>query len=421
MNKLLVFHKPMVRPKYIRKSSRMHYLGFVNLAAYLALHAPNWDVRVERDASKILNLHPDAVGISAVTEMWPRVTALVSRLRAGGFTGRIILGGPHVTMLPESMPRDATCTCVGWGEETLAELLSGAEISRVKGVAYWRGDEIVRTPPREAPDVDALPVNVRFEPKMQFHIKTVWGCPHRCRHCVESVILGKTRWLSAEWLLEIISARIAATGNRRFFFHNSSFITPPGRLERLHELMRKKNLLRKIKIDAVSLTASEVTESTMPMLRDIGAAKLGMGTESLNPRMLKIIKRGSVTLEHMERTMLWAKKAGLSPIGGAPVFGYPGETADDIRDCARRLRDYERRGLYRHWGCYVCQPLPGSELWRRMLAKGRVSPRMDFSRLRTDANESLFKSKWFYCNDAVVPRAEFVRVLRETGLAKFRG
>jgi anaerobic magnesium-protoporphyrin IX monomethyl ester cyclase len=415
----IVFYKPLMRPEFCFDPFKAHYLGFSHLITYLKQYEKECNFVVARTLDAVIEAKPDVIGISGVTEMWGAVKNSVVWLRNKGFKGPIIVGGPHVTALPETLPLDADCGVIGSGEETLRELIRSyktdrnPDLNEIKGIAY-RDEEgqLIMGAKRTPIDLDDLPIDVLINPSITFEISTVQGCPFHCVHCVEHDMQGKMRYLSPDRLVSIMEERLRLTGNPYFFFQDDTFLAPPDRLQQVHELLRKRNLFGKFIVRSVSLNANLVKEETIPMLKDIGVISLGMGMESLNPRMLKVLKKGVVTLEHIDRTIRFADKADI-PIGGSQVYGFPGETRDEMVDSIKRVKHYEQATTFRHWSCFVCQPLPGSQFWVQELERGKVSIDMDFSTLRIDGDCRFFNSPWYYGNEAHVSRDEFILTLRE--------
>ena len=416
---MIVLYKPLVRPEYRFDAFNAHYIGFSYLISYVKQYEPGCSIKIAYTPQAIIDMHPDLIGISSVTEMWGRTKNTISWLREEGFSGPVVIGGPHITALPETLPQDADCAVIGQGEETFLELIRSYTASRqpalheIPGIAYRDPDNRICLTPKRVPlEMDLLPVDVYENPSIPFQLTTVRGCPFHCFHCVEHNTQGKMTYLSAEKLLWIMKLRLRETGNPHFFFQDDTFLAPRQRLEELHNLMARENLLGKFIIQSISLNTNLVDEHTMPMLKDIGTTKLGMGIESLNPRMLQVIKCGIVKLEHIDKTIRYAQKAGI-PIGGSQVYGFPGETREEMIDSIMRVKHYEMTSTFRHWVCYVCQPLPGSQLWHQELSKGNVSLDMDFSTLRIDGDCRFFDTPWYYGNEESVPREEYISILRE--------
>ena len=421
MSVRIALFKHLVRESLLLDPMRSQYLGFGMLRAYLLAHEPGAEVRILPTSDAVKDLHPDLIGISSVSETWPRTVETVRELRAGGFAGPIILGGAHITAVPETLPLEADAAVLGEGEATFLDLARAyrktrePDLQEIAGLAFRQKDgRLVQTPRRAFLDLDSLPMDVLEHPAAVYQISTVRGCPFHCRHCVERPTQGGVRFLSAERLLWLMRERLRLTGNRHFFFQDDTFLAAPKRLERLHELLRRGDLMGRFVIHSVSLNANLVREETIPLLKEIGVQRLGMGCESFNPRILGEMKCDVVRPEHLERAIGWAGRAGV-PLGGSQVYGYPGEKREEMIDSIRRVREFERTTIFRHWVCYVCQPLPGSRLWEEELGRGRVSLDMDFARLRIDGDYEYFDSPWLYLNEENVPRAEFVDILERFG------
>ena len=126
------------------------------------------------------------------------------------------------------------------------------------------------------------------------------------------------------------------------------------------------------------------------------------------------MKRGVVRPEHLDRTIRLATEAGL-PLGGSQVYGFPGETEAEMVDSIRRARAYDKSTSFHRWTVFICQPLPGSQLWHRLRADGVLSPDMDFSTMRIDGDYEYFTSDWLFLNPEMT-RERFVQVLQREGV-----
>jgi len=66
-------------------------------------------------------LDADIVGITVITGNAKRSYELAQRLRAQGI--HVVLGGPHVTLMPQEASEHADTICVGYAEETWPQML----------------------------------------------------------------------------------------------------------------------------------------------------------------------------------------------------------------------------------------------------------------------------------------------------------
>lgn len=420
----IVFYKPLQRQKWMYNHFLRRYLGFCHLKDAIQAKYPDCEVFQEVSFSQIMKRNPDIVGISSVTEVWEHAVYASNQLRKLGFEGPIFMGGPHVSVIPWSMPTSANCSVIGEGESSFVELVGlfreykFPDLSQVQGIAYYRTHRgspgsFVMTPPRCPENVNKLPVDVERDPAIVFDIATVRGCPFRCKHYVESVTQGNPRVLSADRLYHIMKTRFEKTGNPHFFFQDDTFLAAPkSRLRDLHTMAKRDGMLGKFKIRSISLNANLVDEENITLMSELGCYHFGMGCESFNPRVLEDMKNGQVTSEDLDRTVQICNKLKIK-LEGSQVYGFPSETEEEMRDSIRRCQEYERNTTFKHWTVFICTPLPGSQLWHWARDKGFVNDGMDWSTLRIDGDKQHFKTPWVYINGESVPRQKFIEILRE--------
>ena len=87
------------------------------------------------------------VGISVIfTHEWPIVVDLISKIRASRSDVTVVLGGEHVTAMPEFslLTSGADFIVLGEGEDTAKELFAALETSNptedITGIAYQNND-----------------------------------------------------------------------------------------------------------------------------------------------------------------------------------------------------------------------------------------------------------------------------------------
>src|SRR5262249_14361858 len=107
----------------------------------------------------------EIVGITVVfTHEWPMLVQLIDKIRRRFPRAPIVMGGEHVTSLPEFclLTSKADVAVLGEGEETAVELMGALRDRRpldgIAGIAYRRGDEVKVNPRRERQTkIDDLP------------------------------------------------------------------------------------------------------------------------------------------------------------------------------------------------------------------------------------------------------------------------
>ena len=127
-------------------------------------------------------LDADLIGFTVLTPQAPWVYRIADRLRAAG--KQVLLGGIHVTALPDEAKPHADAIIVGEAEEIWKELLEDAEQRQLKPV-YHGG----------YPDLAGLPRPVTHLWKTNYvygYFQTSRGCPHRCTFCSVHQFFGGT-------------------------------------------------------------------------------------------------------------------------------------------------------------------------------------------------------------------------------------
>jgi anaerobic magnesium-protoporphyrin IX monomethyl ester cyclase len=190
-------------------------IGLAQLAA--VLEADHVDVEiVDCNASRltwedleqvIADRKPTLVGTSAMTTFMPTAARVMQMAKAIDQQTITVVGGPHVTFLPEETLQSHPQIDIvgrGEGERVIADLvrcLDGEEdLVQVRGIAYRCDGEIVQTPLPDPVDLDTLPLPAYHLLPMQAYYFIVFekfctvlasrGCPFNCLFCAERGFWG---------------------------------------------------------------------------------------------------------------------------------------------------------------------------------------------------------------------------------------
>jgi radical SAM superfamily enzyme YgiQ (UPF0313 family) len=316
---------------------------------------------------------PDIVGVTASTlTFWPAVNVVKTAKRTLPNV-LTILGGSHVTALPqqtlESVP-EADIVVRGEGERTMLELADYAANGKVKklgdisGLTYRHNGEIVNTANREfIQNLDELPFpaykhfpleNYRVTGKMYLPIITSRGCPFECTFCLASKICGtKFRVRSPkkvldelEWLRDTHHADVVA-------FYDDSFTFDRKRAQAICAEMKK----RKFNLPWDCRTRVDlIDKEILSKLLQANCLLIHFGVESGSQKMLDAMKKHT-TVEKNAWAIKLAKEVGIS-VAISVVVGYPGETEKELKQTFDFIKQTSPDFVY------VCQaiPYPGTEL-----------------------------------------------------------
>jgi len=335
----------------------------------------------EATVEAILSQRPKYVGITSVTICIHNSAKLASMLKARRGDIVVLIGGPHVTAVPEETLRrfpQFDIGIVGEGEITMIELLnaleSGQPLSGVKGVIFRENGNLRLTPPREFignldtlpfPAWDLLPDIARFyQPTADSLAKlpstslvTSCGCSGQCKFCDRSIFGNRCRAHSAEYVMEMINHLHRDYGIRDFHIYEDNFTLFRDRLIKLC------NMLIEAKMD-ISLfcmvRVDTVTPKMLKLMKKAGFWQIAWGIESGSQKILDNIGKG-VTVKQNEETLRWAAEAGIRNQGYF-MLGYFGEIEDTIKETFAFLR----RAPLDDFHITYFTPFPGSSAYKEV-------------------------------------------------------
>ena len=142
------------------------------------LDAPAMDMDLHATVHALENSQCRLIGITATTASIIRASELAQGIRASGITRPILIGGAHVSALPEQTLQEFPQFDLGVineGEYTLIEVIeaykNGGGFQGIDGIVFRDKDEIITTKPRDLihnlddlpfPAWDLIPSALRF-------------------------------------------------------------------------------------------------------------------------------------------------------------------------------------------------------------------------------------------------------------------
>jgi anaerobic magnesium-protoporphyrin IX monomethyl ester cyclase len=368
---------------------RFPQLGLGYLAASLRNHFEDIQIRiVDRDVEKELDaFKPEIVGITSVSQNYNYAKQYAKMAKKRG--AKVIIGGIHISALPQTMTEDMDVAVMGEGEQTIVELVEalltqsllfhGDIFKNIKGIAYRdEGGSLNLTQPREFIEpLDSIPFPARDLLKTgRFgNIFSSRGCPYTCTFCASTRYWNKLRFFSAEYVVAEIKEMVEKYGARRISFYDDLMIADKARLEKMADLIQREPVLDKIKF-GINARANLITDYTAEILKAMHVNSVGMGLESGNERTLRYLKGGSVSVEDNYNAVKTLHRYGIAA-NASFIIGSPDETREEILDT---LKFIKTSGL-NFVDTFFLTPLPGTPIWEEAKRRGLVSDDMDFSRL----------------------------------------
>jgi anaerobic magnesium-protoporphyrin IX monomethyl ester cyclase len=290
---------------------------------------------------------PPVFGISVLTAQASRAYELAGFLKARYPEGTVIVGGAHVTALPEeALGVDGVDVVVrGEGERTLVRLyeaIRGGEkdFSGIRGISYKRDGEILHT--IDAPliqDLDSLAdfpyelfqrllaeSGARRSYDWGFYVSSR-GCPYRCSYCSQRAMTGLSyRYKSPGRVVAEVDVLVNRMGAKDIFFIDDNFCFKRSRVKELCEALARSGLGKKCSF-SLQTRADNFYPDVVPLLREAGFTSVGFGMETGVDRLAGVIQKGESVQRHVDAVRM-ARDHGMD-VALFLIFGFPTETAED--------------------------------------------------------------------------------------------
>lgn len=362
-------------------------LGYITSSLHEKL--PELDVKIYESIDSLLYDKPDCIGISASTENFSLALEYVKKIQES-LVSPIILGGVHISLLPESLP-PKTIGCIGEGEETVRELmklflkenaLPAEKLVAISGIIFWNSENIlIKTPLRELINpLDSLPFPDRIALGIKGHVDNLYiftsrGCPYTCKFCVSRIHWNKYREFSAEYVINEMEHLIKTYRVKRITIFDDLFIVNKKRLREIVQKFCEKKWDVEI---FCAVRANLVDEEVCLLLKKMNVSEVTFGAESFSEPVLKELKCGSVTVQENKNAIELLSHHGIM-VNCSLIFNSPEQTKDDMIETWKTVFGYIKSKKLNKVGWGFLRPYPGSAYWDLALEKGIVSLDMDWA------------------------------------------
>lgn len=387
-------------------------LPFTNYKSRLDANYVRHGFTDEQIKGKIINFHPDIVGVSCMYTPYYKdalnIAGLVKKINPKIF---VVFGGSHVTTFPDQVMKNANidCAVIGEGEMSMLEvagsLLRNKSLVGVKGIIHREGDAVVKEAPRNfIDDLDSIPFPARhlfdidainqdnkgnkfLMRKPVAQMLTSRGCPMGCYYCSVKLVWGREwRKRSAKNAVDEIEFLKNKYGYQEFHFcdDNSSVSK-----SRMHEICDE---IIKRKLDIKWTTPTGIAywtldEELLRKMKKSGCYRLTFGIESGDPETLMIIGKKQ-DLNKAQGIIKYANKLGMWT-AATFIIGFPHETGKDVEKTLKVSRSLGLDlAIY-----YLLVPQPGTQVYKIFRQEGLLD--LD-SYLDPSTNEILPLAKIYF-------------------------
>ncbi|MDT8389976.1 MAG: radical SAM protein [Lentisphaeria bacterium] len=293
----------------------------------------------------------DLVGISCLTGTAPRAYALADQFRKRGIP--VILGGVHVTLLPDEARAHADAIVTGFAERAWPRLLKDFSVGRL-APRYDGGHPPLADLPTPRRDLQRRGAYI-----MPDTVFATRGCRGGCDFC--SVPAARFGWGTRP--VQDVAREVAALRGRRFAFNDVNLTDDR---DYALALFRELAPLRK-KWGGLATTRVADDPELLTALERAGCVYLLLGFESVTGEGLAAMGKSFNQVDHYRRTVDRLHARGVT-VQGCFIFGLDTDTPAVFSDTTRMVQklgvDIPRYAVY--------TPYPGTKAFRRLERDGRL-------------------------------------------------
>ncbi len=384
-----------------------------------------------RYAEVVRRIPPETrvVGLSVTfTHEWPSAIALIGEIKRARPDLPVILGGEHITSMPEFslLTSEADVLVLGEGEQQIVELIDaldrGLPLAPISGIAFRDGDAIVINPRRarnEAIDDLPLPAWHHFEietyhrhgligcedtPLLTIPILATRGCPYQCTYC-SAPNMWSPRWIARDpvRVADEIETWVKQYGARNFPFQDLTAIVRKDWIVAFCQELIRRDLGITWRLPS-GTRAEAIDDEVAQLLRRSGMVSMAYAPESGSDETRRFIKKKM----HEDKLLESVRAAAGAElyVMAFMVVGFPHDSEETLAESLPFLGRLADNGVS-DMGVSFYMALPGTQLFNSLWDAGKI-------RLDRDYFGHILESLSFF------PRRSWVEGLSRGELARWK-
>ena len=353
-------------PGFVERSKVIASLPSLSLLTLAGLTPESYEVeyREIQDLKQQpeLSLDYDLVAITSLSAQIYEAYKIADSYRTRRIP--VVMGGLHVTCVPEEAREHCSSVVIGEGEPVWPDVLNDFQHGGLKPYYHQKPHGSFDLAHAPMPRFDLLDP----EKYNRITVQTSRGCPHKCNFCASSILLTpKYKLKPVEKVIAEIRA-IKAIWPRPFieFADDNSFV----------DYAHYKALLRELAREKVRwFTESDINvakdDELLALMRDSGCQQILVGLESPRQASLNGIELNanwkSRQRDRYKEAIAKIQSYGIT-VNGCFILGLDGDTPAVFDEVLYFVRE---SGLYEVQVTFMTA-FPGTPLYRQLKADGRI-------------------------------------------------
>ena len=373
MYKKLLLILPDSQRGYWGKVSKSGKAGFVRMAlpTIAALTPSDWDVEIHdaRTTPVDYDRKIDLVGITSYTADITDACKIADGFRSKGV--KVVMGGVHVSALPDEALQHADSIVVGEAEAVWEGLIRDCEKGELKTI--YKTKTLIQMSDMAIPRRDLLD---RSMYSSFYSVQATRGCPFNCEFCTVTAFFGQEfRTRPVEEVIE----EIKGLGSKEFFFIDDNITGRSGFAKKLFKELIHLNC----KWGGQTTLNFAKDEELLSLYAKSGGRYAFIGFETLSEENLRKISKSWNSPDGYREAIKRIHGVGINIIGSF-IFGLDGDNPDVFEKTYNFIMENKIDAAQFH----ILTPFPGTKLYEDMVKDDRITD-SDWSKYHT--GEVVFK------------------------------
>lgn len=347
---------------------------------------------------KLIDPRTKTIGISSMfSHEWPYVRDSINQIKNKFPAAKIVVGGEHVTAIPEYCLRDCNSIdyiSLGEGEETWSEIIKKNDnnFDEIAGLAYLKNNNFIQSEPRKRikhideipwPDWKTFPIEPYLDNAVSFGpgsgrnmpILASRGCPYECTFCSNPLMFGR-RYFTREIndLIKQIKYYIEKYKITGLQFYDLTAIVKKKWVLEFCEALKKNNI--NLEWSLPSGTRSEALDlEVIKALASVNLKYLVYAPESGSAKTLVLIKK-KIKISAVEQSIRYAVSQNIVARTNL-IIGFPGETRLQLYRTLYQQIKFAFMGV-EDVPTYYFNAYPGTELFDQLLKEKKITLNDDY-------------------------------------------
>jgi len=301
----------------------------------------------------------DLVAISTLTRSAPRAYEIADEFRKRG--KKVVLGGWHVSALPDEAKQHADSIVIGEGEDIFPQLLKDLEKDKLK--PCYEQDKIV--------NLDKVPILSKEERKkfksgpFSQSIQISKGCPVGCNFC--SISYRKFGNIHRKRSVENVIKEIQTIPQKLIGFADPSLTIDTKYTKQLFKALKGENKIFSCEGNANVLGRDD---ELLKLAKEAGCTAWYVGFESVSQETIDSIGKTTNKVENYKSVIKKIHHHGMR-VEGAFIFGFDTDTPTVFDETINTIKNWDLDLV----DISILTPYPGTPLFDYLDKDNRILTR----------------------------------------------